>query len=199
MRRSKIMQSGMNRRKIFSSEISPCIRLAVMETSLNWLGSWNMFLTDHPIGHRSVQQCRWTCPQRTRFMAGCRLTGLTISEKYYSVRQRSKYCVLTSSLLIQYFQLDCLSLVIQTSRHVDVPSLKLLQTPTHMAAYAGNVFCLQWLLDHGSDPLRWVFQHRITFYQRVFQVSFWFYRITWRKPHCTKLLELVHWRQFRCW
>lgn len=55
-----------------------------------------------------------------------------------------------------YFgKLDCLSLVIQTSRHVDVPSLKLLQTPTHMAAYAGNVFCLQWLLDHGSDPLRW--------------------------------------------
>lgn len=50
---------------------------------------------------------------------------------------------------------ECLLMVVQSSKHVDVPSLKLLQTPTHMAAYAGNSFCLQWLLDHGADPLRW--------------------------------------------
>ena len=58
-------------------------------------------------------------------------------------------------------------MVVQSSKHVDVPSLKLLQTPTHMAAYAGNSFCLQWLLDHGADPLRWVFHYNIFNYFTV--------------------------------
>jgi len=45
---------------------------------------------------------------------------------------------------------------VQASRHADVPSLKLLQTPAHIAAFAGHAYCLQWLLNHGSDPSRWV-------------------------------------------
>jgi len=68
-----------------------------------------------------------------------------------------------------------------------------------MAAYAGNLFCLQWLLDHGADPLRWVFLYCLIIRLDLLKIVIWFYRITWRKLLCTKLPVQARYRQCPYW
>lgn len=50
------------------------------------------------------------------------------------------------------FQVDCVKRLVECGLNIDVPEGRFEQSATHLAAFAGHVNVLQWLLENGAFP-----------------------------------------------
>lgn len=73
-------------------------------------------------------------------------------------------------------QLECLAILHQYGTHHDSPTIRLRQTPAHMASLSGKMSCLKWLVDLGIAINRQVSLRILTkFLQKINMVQLSYY------------------------